>query len=125
MLKRKKIFIAAVVLVLMLAIAVTVYATSYTCSLYAYQTGAAYTASITTAVAHSAGFNQPYSEGNMEVRLQLYAGGWISIDGGTAKPNKTYTGDQWTSDPALPFRTKIYASSGQGGVEGVGSINNY
>ena len=128
MFKGKKIFITIIVLVLMVAMAVTAYATSYTCTLYASNTGSVHTATMTTNVVHCAGFNQPYSDGKMSIRLQIYANGWCSIpqENYNIRPNEYHPGFYtWYTDSPQKYRTKIYSASGDGGVEGVASVNNF
>ena len=126
MFKGKKIIITIVVLSLMLAMTINVYAVSYTCTLHPTNTGYAYTSSVTSDIAHSAGFNQPYSQGNMDVNMQRkITGGWQNFSGKTATPGTTVTCSTWKFLNLLVFRTRIKSSSGQGGVSGVGSINDY
>jgi hypothetical protein len=62
----------------------------------------------------------------MSIRLQIYASGWYSFESGSISPGEYYPGHYtyYTVDPQS-YRTKIYSASGDGGVEGVASVNNY
>ncbi len=127
MLKRKKIFIATVVLVLMLAMAATAYATTYTCSLLASNTGSVKTAALTTRYVHRAGYNQSYSTNYLILRLQRKnnAGEWAKIlSDYQLRPGQEYHEPQMDLLQTAQFRTKIYSKNNTGGAEGVGSINN-
>jgi hypothetical protein len=126
MFKGKKIFITIIVLVLMVAMAVTAYATSYTCTLYASNTDSVHTASLLTRFCHRAGFNQPYSTNSMIVRLQMYRDNeWVKVLGDyRLTPGIVFYEEQNDWGNTFPFRTKLFSQNYLGGASGVGSINN-
>ena len=127
MFKRKKLFIVAVVIVLMLAMTVTAYAATYFCYLRVDNRGEAKTAAVTSLKAKSTGYNSNYSTNSMELRLQTKVNGeWTKLARWVLPVN------YWNFDSGLvqvqtplSFRTKIYSCGYTGGVEGGGAIYDY
>jgi len=124
MFKRKKVLIALVVIVLVLATSITAYAqTSNVCTLSPSNTGEAKTAALSATITHYSGYNSTSSTDTMGIKLQTYESGeWIKVGGGTLKIGEYGRCNSIGSSATRSFRTKIWSSAGQGHVQGTGCV---
>lgn len=115
----------------MLAMFITAFAASKTCTLSSNQTGAAYTASLNCKdYTHYSGYNSTYSTKNMILNFQMQSVdfSWstevtrIVDEGQYVNCSPIDVSGIWTG---INFRTKIYSQGYTGGVEGVGCVFDY
>lgn len=125
MLKRKKVFIMTVVLVLLLAMATTGYATMNSCYLSLGETGSESTAPVTTTHARSTGYNSQYSSRSMLLKMQWYvAGDWKRVNSWYLPVDYWGFNSGLVNVPqSLSFRTKIYSDYGD--IEAGAYIKDY
>lgn len=128
MLKRKLIFIVAVVLLIMLAMTVTAFASTYYCHLYLDQSDA-HTAGLYTQYVHRDAVNWGNSADYMILRLQLKGsdGTYSKVPGldiRLAPGSLGYHESLMNMGSYNTFRTKIFPEHGLAGVEGTGDISN-
>lgn len=127
MLKRKMIFIVAVVLVMMLAMTITAFATFQNCYLHPNNSGSVSTTPLSATNFHCSGYNSMDSTAKMSLKLRMDGpNGWDTIYN-TSVPIGEYRASTTTSvNPlVLDFMTRISSLGSNGGVEGVGCCFDY
>ena len=124
---KKKILVPIMIVVLLIAMATTAYATTKTCTLDASNKLSVKTGSLSGSSLYIAAYNQTFSTNDLIARPQYQVGseyeaeGYIQLD-----PGEYYGKPQGhiMNSYLINWRTKLYSLGNDGGAAGVGSISD-